>query len=448
MLAKYSAVPVLGSLGLFEILRVFVPNPAEKDATPHLGRRAWRLLTDVRPWLIVAGSLLLFCLVHAAVIARTMPGQLTLWSILTSGQGTLWNILTSWRDPKGGAGVVFPTDPWFELVAEMSTAVSPPLIGVALLGMVRAALMRTAFDLVCLAWFWVVLAALTFLVGHKEARYIFPVLPPLIYFIVTGLRDLWRGLVRLVRARVGEGLRSRRVPELLAGSLLLFFAAKPASLAAREFGRFYDPVYARPFLQEVARWTLARTSPGQSVLVNPGFIYTMYPADPIFSPYDEYFYFHHINVCALSYFLDRPVMQTDLLREVLTGSVPFVERFATGQVVLVSTSPFFDTTSGRLPEPPLPMILTFAGRRTLRRLDGGAPDHALYQAADHPQDRVVLARQDAAWEVVDGPTEAGWRFFQRRTAGGAVEPFERDAAIEPPARLELVRVEQRRVTFR
>ena len=38
MLAKYSAVPVLGSLGLFEILRVFVPNPAERSEERRVGK--------------------------------------------------------------------------------------------------------------------------------------------------------------------------------------------------------------------------------------------------------------------------------------------------------------------------------------------------------------------------------------------------------------------------
>ena len=118
----------------------------------------------------------------------------------------------------------------------------------------------------------------------------------------------------------------------------------------------------------------------------------------------------------------------------------FVERFATSEVVLTGST----TLVGPSPEPPEPMTMTFVGRRTLIRIEGGTT----YQAVDDPQVRLVLARQGAGWGVTEGEPEAGWQLYQRRAPGGPVEPFGWGPPGEPPAILELVKVEQEQRTFR
>ena len=433
MLAKYSAAAMLGGLAVFEVLRVLFPGHAAEGPAPGIRRRIWRLLKDVRPWLVLAAALAIFYLVQAAADARAMPGV-----------NTFTHTLGVFGQSVGTPPLSSATDVWYEFVPELTTAFTLPLMVVAVVGMLVGALRRTEVDLLCLAWFGVVFGALTVLIGHKEARYAFPILPPLIYFMVSGVRELWRALVRGARSLIGERARFRRVPELVAAVVLLAFVPKPAAQAGSELLRFYDPVYTRPFLPEVASWVLARTAPGQRVLASRYFAYNMYAANPFFSPYEEFMHFHGIGRCALTYLLDRPVEEIDPLPPVEGDRLePLVERFATSEVVLTGSKALV----GPSPEPPEPMTLTFIERRTLRRVDGGTPDGATYQAVNDPEHRLVLVHKGGGWEVGEGWPGADWRLYQRKAEGGAAEPFG-EVASEPPPVLELVKVDQIQRTFR
>jgi hypothetical protein len=442
MAAKYNSALMLGALGLFEALRVIFPARSPDAPMPGFVRRATKLLADVRPWLVVAGSVLVLLLVQAVADRRTTPGG-----------SVLAHVIDSVRFYQRGLSAPFWSDPIYEYVLELRTTFSLPLVLLALAGMLAAAFRRTEVDLLCLAWFWVVFAAITFLVGHKEARYTFPALPPLIYFMVAALRALSSALVPSVRRLVGEGPMSRRVPGLVALMLLLFLAPKPVALGASELRHFYDPVYTKPFLPEVARWALAHSAPGQRVLVRRYFTYTMYPANPFLMRYDEYFHFHHIGPCALAYFLDRPVEQTEEREPIPSpgedgalDSPGLVERFATSQVV-VTGGRLIDTIAGAWPEPPEPLILTFVGRRTLR-LEAVAPEAATYRAVDGQEPLLVVARTGDGWELTEGNPGPDWHVYQRGASGGPVEPFGSSPAGGPPAVIELVRVEQVQRTFR
>ena len=435
-LAKYTASALLGGLAVFELLRVLFPVQAHESPVPGLGRRVWRLLKDFRPWLMVGAAVIIFYLVQAWADARAVP-----WL------KPLTHIVTLFRQSVGG-GPFWDTDPRAEFVYELAAAFSAPLLLAAVGGMVVGVLRRTEMDLLCLAWFGVMFGMLTFLVAHKEARYVSPVLPPLVYFIVRGLREFSQFLTRRLHHLVGERSLSRRVPELVAALVLLCFAAKPVALAGGELRRFYDPVYAKAFLPEVARWALSHAAPGQRVLTSGRFFYTLYPKDPVFSPYDEFFYFHQAYRCTLAYLLDRPLEEIDPV-PLAAGLnwATFVDRFATSEVVL-SGGPLIDTRYGSWPEPPEPMTLTFVGRRTLARVEGATPDGATYQAVDDPSARLVLARTGSGWEVSEGRPGADWQVYQRRAPGAVIERFGTGPASEPPAVIELVRVEQLQKTFR
>jgi len=438
-LTKYTAVAMLGGLAAFELLRVLFPR-ADAPAL-GIGRRARRLLGDVQPWLIVAAACVIFYLVQAAADARAGLGSNALLHVVDIFRASI------------GPGPHYATDTTFELVPELTTAFSLPLMVVAVVGVLLAARRRTEVDLLCLAWFGVLFAAFTFLVGHKEARYAFPVLPPLIYFMVGGLRALRSGLVSALGWLAGERSGSRRTPELVAAALLLCLALKPAALAGGELRHFHDPVYTKPFLPEVARWALAHGAPGRRVLVRRYFVYSMYPANPFFMTDDEFYHFHHISGCALAYLLDRPVEET-AETEPIPWSPPgsqqwarLVARFATSEVV-VTGGMMIDTGSGEWPEPPEPLTLTFVGRRTLGRVEGGTPDDAIYRAADEPEHGLVLARKGDGWKVAEGDPGPDWQVYQRGAPGGPAEPLAQALASEPPAVVELVTVEQVQRAFR
>jgi hypothetical protein len=233
--------------------------------------------------------------------------------------------------------------------------------------------------------------------------------------------------------------------------IVLAVAPTPAALAVRELARFSDPVYAKPFLPTVARWVLDHSAQGEPVLISRGFLYTMYPADPLFSPYDEFFYFHHIPGHALAYLLDRPLVQVDPVPPVsdeILGSL--VDRFEHSAVVLGSNARYIDTNGIFLGiEPPDPLRLTFIERRTLTRdtAENSPSERVLYHATDGP-DRLILGRDRNEWKAVEGMPEAPWHVYQRAGEGMPPVPFDPNASGEPPPMVELIQVEQREVSFR
>ena len=135
---------------------------------------------------------------------------------------------------------------------------------------------------------------------------------------------------------------------------LLLLAVRPVTLGAHELARFYDPVYARPFLPEVARWALARTTPAQRVLVTPDFGYTMYPADPLFFRYDETYYFHHVSHLTLWYLVDRRLDETPpvpFVRVVAADPLPGVPARRRRPRLPDGAAPLLDPHLCRAPDP-------------------------------------------------------------------------------------------------
>src|SRR5262245_19845455 len=159
-LAKYTAVTILGSLAAFEVLRVLVPG----EYRDGFGRRVWRLVIDVRPWLVVVGAFAVMCLGEAVVSARVAPGA-----------NPITRVIDLYRTQFTAGVGHYATDAWYEFGAEFVAAFSPALVAVAALGAIAAARRRTDGDLLCLAWFLVVGGALSLLAGHLEARYSLPI---------------------------------------------------------------------------------------------------------------------------------------------------------------------------------------------------------------------------------------------------------------------------------
>lgn len=441
LLTRYTAVLAAAAFGLFEASTVLI-GPRPPGSRPHgPGRRLWQLVTDVRPWVVGGGAFLIFYLAHVAVFVRVAPGS-----------GNNFTRLVDLFRVQGQAHAL-PGDPTWEFASELAATFSLPVVAVALVGLLVAAARRTDLDLLCLAWFGTVFTLLTLLVAHKEARYAFPVVPPLVYLAVRGVQALPQ-LFTDAWGRVA-GRPSRAPAELVFGLLIGLVAVRPVVLAVREHGRFHDPVYSTPFLPDVARWVLAHSRPGQRILFTNasgglGFLYTMYPRDPVFLPYDEFYYFHHIGGPALAYLLDRPLELTAPLPAVHDDDLaPFVERFAASEVIVGSSGRFFDTAAAAsVPEPPEPLTLTAVERRTFTRVEeGGAPDRVVYESSTEPPQRLILARRGEGWQVAGDGLDARWRLFARQPGGPATR-FEPAGAQAPPAVLELVRVEQLERSYR
>ena len=417
-LSKYTAVSFIGSLGLYEILRVLVPVRADVDVR----RRIRAVATDLRPWLAIAVAAILFYFVHVATYARAVPGRL--------------RVVTHLRDVfRFQMGMeAFGTDPKLEYLWDFADAFGLPVVGLAALGLLVALVRRSDGDLLCFSWLAVMATAVTELVGHKEARYAFPVLPPFIYFVVCGVD----AIVRAIRSRAGAwGTAVAAVGVTLA-------LARPVKLAAAEIALFHDRAYARPYLPRVAEWLRARSAPGQPVLVNDSFIYTIYPRAPVLFRYDEFFHRHHVGSPALLYLLDRRWVTVPPLPSLADDWAPIVDRFPTSEVMAEARSYFDAFAVGWDVEPPVPIVLSAITRRTLRRMNEESADGIVYRGEGA---QAALAPDGDGWRpIVD--LLAGWRVYERATANDPAVRFEPGRPGPPPAVLELVKIEQVRTFFR
>jgi 4-amino-4-deoxy-L-arabinose transferase-like glycosyltransferase len=415
ILSKYSAVSFLGSLGLYELLRAIVPGRAEAARAGGLGRRLWRLATDPRPWLVVLVTPPIVYAVHVAVHRR-----------LGVAKPVLQHLREVFLFQMGMEA--FASDPKLEYLWDFADAFSLPVLAPAALGALVALARRSETDLLCLAWLGVVSTSLTMLVGHKEARYAFPVLPPLVYLIVRGMG----GVLRVARRLGGDWAV---VPACVALALLFL---RPVGLAASELACFHDPAYAEPYLPRLAAWVRARSAPGQPVLVGNDFVYTIYPKRArlplrrVLSPPS-----HRRPGAPL---LHGSAMGTiDPLPSLEGDWAPFVERFRRARSCSrrASTS---TPSAGWDAEPPVPIVATAIRRRTLRRMDERSADGIVYRAP-LGDERVALAPDGDGWRPVTDLL-AGWRIYERRPPGGPVVRFEPGAPDAPPAVLELVKIEQ------
>jgi len=93
-------------------------------------------------------------------------------------------------------------------------------------------------------------------------------------------------------------------------------------------------------------------------------------------------------------------------------------------------------------------VLTFVGRRTLKRVGAATADRAAYEAAEEPPNRVVIARGGGGWEMVEGVPDAGWHVYRRSEEAGPASPLGSEPVADAPAVLELVKVEQVERAFR
>jgi hypothetical protein len=173
-------------------------------------------------------------------------------------------------------------DPFYEYFTDFYIAFTFPIIVLALVGIYKSVKERTNHDLLMLCWFVPMLLFLTFLAKHKEARYLFCVIPPFIYFAVRGIQ---------------------LVPKYLTPLVLVL----PLMLAVTEFRRFSDPVYSRPFLQTLAAEKVCWKG-----------VYNIYPRDHRFFPQDEFMYFHHINATAMNYWEEECKIQIDAGNQIYT----------------------------------------------------------------------------------------------------------------------------------
>jgi len=301
------------------------PTPSALPTQRWVWRRLSDLVVDWRPWLTLGAALALFAAIHLWVYERVpRPDDIDPWSRF---QQTLAGGLFA-----GAQGQA--TDPLWEYASELVFLFSWPMVVLAGLGIVRGLVAWTDSDVFHICWVAVFLGVMTFKVAHKEARYLMPILPSLIYLQLRGFQ--W------VRGALPSFALRPNVEA--AGVAALLVMALHGGLA--EAARWLDPVYAKPCLSAMAQWINERVGPQGRVLVGGTRAYTLYSRDPVVMPMDEYNHFHHINPNTVEYFLGRRVEQSD---------APLTrEAFPNGGALITFPDALFEARIPHIAEPPIP----------------------------------------------------------------------------------------------
>ncbi|HAV43303.1 TPA: hypothetical protein DCX15_04735 [bacterium] len=138
-------------------------------------------------------------------------------------------------------------------------------------------------DVICLIWFLFSFFSMTFLLRHKEVRYIIPFLFPLYYFCAS--------LFDLVLKKVVSWVRYKKVVLVPMSFLVLI---PQISNGLNEYLHFLDPVYYTSFGKEVIRIVQSASSRGNAVYCW-GEWFSLFPKKRTFAEIDVNFCKYDVN---------------------------------------------------------------------------------------------------------------------------------------------------------
>lgn len=197
----------------------------------------------------------------------------------------------------------------------LAESFSVPVLVLAGTGVLRKSPHRPLMAL----WFLFFFLVQTFVIGHKEARYLLPLYPPLAYFIALGAELLWR-----FRSKI----------------LVLLVLILPVANGIRAHYRFLDPVYHLPFAQQLAAY--AKSMAGEHAVLWRGPPYALAPRDHVFRPEDPFTYTYHLYGHVISYYIDQRTVS------ITAPTVP-----QPGDVVITNSGSFETTRTLSRVKPPL-----------------------------------------------------------------------------------------------
>lgn len=364
------------------------------------------LVSLVQPRLAVplVVGLGLFLAVEAWVFSRVVAGDGGWWVKLSAGLAGAWGAA-------GGGSGGGETDPRWEIPFALLSLFGAPVTGLTVLGLVRTAATRDRRALLHASFLGVMLLLFVAVIGHKESRYAFPVLPSLVWLSMYGLAWIrWRQLAVVV-------------------AVVSVVVAVPPAWA--ELQRMNDPLYRKPSMLAWARFGLERAGEGRPIFQLPVLPqFALYPRSPVVLPMDEFWHYHHFNEGGLTWFFDRRLQAL----QVQAGAQPAVRHespwyfvtipqswldavgddavwlgaFPDGAVIVSTAQGWFETrTASSQPEPPAPFVATDVRHVTLARGEG-----ATFIGASLT---VSASQGEQGWSAPSSP--AGFIWFVRDAQG-------------------------------
>jgi hypothetical protein len=175
-----------------------------------------------------------------------------------------------------GSEMTYPEHAWNNLVF-LYKSFTIPIAAAALGGMAVAARRRLSGALLHGLWLGLFLTFHSLVLGHYEARYLFPLFPPCYFFATVGLE---------------AAASAFRRPAVRVAALCALLAW-PAWEAADECRKFLDPFYhQKNFARALADRAVALSPDRRVVWLGP--FYALHPAEYVFDTYDPVTYIYHV----------------------------------------------------------------------------------------------------------------------------------------------------------
>jgi len=370
-----------------------------------------RLVFDraLRPWL----GLLLVGLATAAVFAAIHAP--VFWSFF--GPHALREFLPSMR--AGLAAVAGFSDESRKDYLVMLVEMASPAGTLLALGGIAVALARPQRrDAIFAAWLAVVGGGIVLLVGHNEARYLFPAVPPLFYFAARAVEFCWERWRRPLRPRRTAAMALALVVGLAGLSMV-----SGAAQAWDDRDRFF-----RTDIEGRAVELAAQSVRGRGRLLLLGTRHTLSPRDPGPVPADEFWNVFHYVPPIPAYFLGRPLAQLGLPSASVQVLRPLLAAWLRdGDAVLRLDGLFYSTKT--FPEGPVPRPLEVW---SIARLDlVPAPGRPGHLTASQGTVAATLADDPGAGAVVFAPDQSlGERAIFVKNAAKRTPDFVRFARLE------------------
>jgi hypothetical protein len=240
-------------------------------------------------------------------------------------------------------------------------SVTWPLLLVGAVGAIASLRTRQRGSFFFALWLTVFFLFQTYLVSHQEARYLFPMLPAVYFFVARGIQELWTQVPHLVPG----GWK----PRLATGVLLAAVLVLPLINTLGALARFQDPVYTRDYEGSVSRYAASLLQGGHLYWVGP--YYTMHPREYVFDRDDPFTYVYHYYSHVVTFWTGAtvvPLLDIEAGPPSPDGATSLMgpnvaSRFSDGDVVIVNPALQVYATRDIPPSLP-PMILEQIRMRT------------------------------------------------------------------------------------
>lgn len=218
-------------------------------------------------------------------------------------------------------GIDLPTNlsPIHEYFAQLPALLSWPVCLAMALGLAKASRRRNRLDVLIAGPGILFIAIMTLVISHKEARYMFPAMPSLLYLATTGA--VWMA-ERFAQFAQSWSTMRRRSIAAMAGLVISIW---PARNTLTMVSQLSDPILATPTLvpfaaamkdrlreDEVILWESSskrarESGRPHSDVIRPSYLHIIYPEARLNVPYDEYWGVYALSARDLEYLLDHPV---------------------------------------------------------------------------------------------------------------------------------------------